>query len=181
MKKNRKGKKILEGMKTGFRQLVMPVDDEFQDEEKIGFESQIYANFFSLYIQAFYLIETNTVGLRLIFPFEVPESKFGELYDLCNRLNNLRYIGSLWVDPDTGEISLHTGLYVPGDQLNMNQFKRTLNGLVWRACTFYELIMRQISEQRTAKDRVEDFIALRLNGDDDHNGTLTLNDGKYLH
>ena len=181
MKKNRKSKRIFEGMKTCCRELVMPVDEEFQDQEKIGFESQIYANFFSLYIQAIYCIETSTIALRVIFPFEAPESKFGELYDLFNRLNMLRYVGSLWLDPDTAEISLHKGINVTGDHLNMNQFKRTLNALVWRACTFYDLIMRQISEQRTSKDRVEDFIALRLNGDDDHNGTLTLNENKYLH
>ena len=181
MKKSRKSKNILGGMKTVFKQSAMPVDDEFQDEEKIGFQSQIYANFFSLYVQAFYLVKSNTAGLRLIFPFKVPESKFGEFYDLLNRLNMLRYIGSLWLDPDTGEISLHMGLYVSGDHLNMNQFKRTLNGLVCRSCTFCELIMRQISEQRTAKDRVEDFKALHLNLADDHNGTVTLSGSKHLH
>ena len=181
MKISGKSKKIFEGTKTCFRELVMPVEEEFQDEEKIGFQSQIYANFFSLYIQATYWLETSTAGLRVMFPFEVPESKFRELYDLLNRLNMLRYIGSLWLDRDTGEISLHTGMYVPGDHLNMNQFKRTLNGLVWRACTFYDLIMRQIAEQRSAKDRVEEFKALRLNGDDDENETVTLNESKYLH
>jgi len=181
VKKSRKRKKTIEEIKTCFRELVMPVDEEFQDQEKTGFQSQIYANFFSLYIQATYWLETSTAGLRVMFPFEAPESKFGELYDLLNRLNMLRYIGSFWLDPDKGEISLHTGIYVPGDSLNRDQFKRTLNGLVWRACTFYDLIIRQISEERTAKDRVEDFKALRLNGDDDENETVTLNESKYLH
>jgi len=181
VKKNRKSKRIFEGMKTCCRELVMPVEEEFQDEEKTGFQSRIYANYFSLYLQATFWIETSTAGLRVMFPFEVPESKFGELYDLFNRLNNLRYVGSLWLDPDAGEISLHTGLYVSGDSLNMRQFKRTLNGLVWRACTFYDLIIRQISEERTAKDRVEEFKALRLNLDDDQNETVTQNENKYLH
>ena len=181
MKENRKSKKILEEMKTRFRELVMPVEEEFQDEEKIGFHSQIYANFFPLYIQAIYLIETSTIGLRVILPLEVPESKFGELYDLLNRLNWLRYIGSFWLDSDTGEISLHKGIDVIGDHLNTNQFKRTLNALVWRACTFYDLIMRQLAEQRTAKDRVEEFKTLTLSNDDDRNRILPLNKGKYLH
>jgi len=181
VKKSRKSKKIFEEMKTCFRELVMPVEEEFQDEEKTGFQSLTYANHFWLNIHTVYWLETSTAGLCVVFPFEVPESKFAEFYDLLNRLNLLRYVGSFWLDHDTGEVLLHTGIYVAGDSLDRNQFKRTLNGLLWRACTFHELILRQIYEQRTAKDRVEEFKGLHLKHDDDNNEIAAMNNQKYLH
>jgi hypothetical protein len=160
MKTSSKEKReILENIKSCIRELNLPILGEEQEGETVSIFSKVELEMFSMNIEAKHFAEQEIIVIDIEFSHAVHQEKLEKIYDLLNRINNrLMDIGTFSVWPPTGEISVRAGIHVPGQILNSEQFRKSLERLLDHGFACYGLIVRADVTNASPGEVIEDFI-----------------------
>ena len=152
-------KEIIQNIRFCIRRLHLPLHGEERGGKIASIFSKVELEMFSMNIEVRHFAEHEVVSLGIEFSHAVHQENLNKIYDLMNRVNHrFMDIASFSVWPPTGEVSVHAGIHVPGNNLNSELFRKSLERLLDHGFAFYGLIVRADVTEASPREIVDVFI-----------------------
>ena len=121
--------------------------------------SEVDLGYLKIQIKVIYGVEDKMVTVELEFPDRLPTKRFGEIYDIINRINAvLMDIGHFSFYPKTGKLFLRTGNDVADGSLNSRQFEESICRFIGQGEIGYHLISQVAFDNILTDEAWRDFI-----------------------
>lgn len=96
-----------------------------------------------------------------------PREQLYRLIQLINHINTYLVTDHLAIDPDSGGMLLHTGIFVTRDFLEKEQFKRVMEQLMEDSFKYIPLLSELLNSNRKPKAIMESFVKKQMKLIDD--------------
>ena len=136
-------------------------------------QTEVDFGYLKIQLDVAYCDKEKIVTAELEFPRRLPTKRFGEIYDLINRINALPMdIGHFSFCPKSGKLFLRTGIDVADGSFNIRQFEKSVYRIIGQGEISYDLISQVAFDNICTDDAWRDFIYQVQNSDDNENPTL---------
>jgi len=134
---------------------------------------EVDLKYLKIQLDVAYCDEEKIVTAELEFPRRLPTKRFGEIYDLINRINALPMdIGHFSFCPKSGKLFLRSGIDVADGSLNIHQFEKSIYRIIGQGEISYDLISQVAFDNICTNEAWRDFIYQVQNSADNENPTL---------
>jgi hypothetical protein len=135
--------------------------------------SEVYLEYLKIQLDVNYYVKEKMVTAVLEFPGRVPTERFGEIYDIINRINAvLMDIGHFSFYPKTGKLFLRAGNDVADGSLNSRQFEESICRFIGQGEIGYHLISQVAFDNICTDEAWHDFFCQVQGSAGNENPTL---------
>ena len=132
-KENKKGNQVVRDMKECFRSFNLPVNQNksIQDNPmNVAFTSQICNDHVCAFVAVTFDRPEGYVGIDASSRLKVPSEKMAEISKLLNLLNGVSPIYGYSVCQYCNTVSLRSGLFLSGEVLSKDKFRRLIHDML---------------------------------------------------
>ena len=147
-------KRIYGELKSCFKQLDMPIQNEDCDERRPNFwtewdDGQFY--------NAMFVVYYGDLDLIKVFSYynEIPDSSRCDVLEALNKINEKLQTACFTVDVDNRIVVCHGGLYVEGAALKKKRFRKIILEILKCVFLYTEVIDQLATLGKTQKDPPE--------------------------
>lgn len=153
----KKDDRIFADLKTCVTEMGLHIKSENISGDFLTFDSELAYDTYRMDFRSMLDLPNKTVALTIHYGTVTDEKKV-VLYDLVNRINRVLCSNHFAVHPDTGQVALLGGMYLPDENVNKAEFRMIVKQMLSGSYTFFPLIGQQTISDETPAEMWNQFL-----------------------